>query len=146
MVGAWVLSLAFAGLAVAAPAAQLDPSAAPTASTPVSDVAAKWGIEIASVRISAAGNMVDFRYKVIDAGKAASLFERTTKPHLIHQSTGKVLTVPRTAKVGPLRSSDKPQEGRTYWMFFGNLPKLVKPGDKVTVVIGAFKAEDLVVE
>jgi hypothetical protein len=31
-------------------------------------------------------------------------------------------------------------------MFFGNLPKLVKPGDKVTVVIGSFKAEDLVVE
>jgi hypothetical protein len=31
-------------------------------------------------------------------------------------------------------------------MFFGNAGKLVKPGDKVTVVIGDFRAEDLIVK
>jgi hypothetical protein len=31
-------------------------------------------------------------------------------------------------------------------MFFGNAGDLVKAGDKVTVAIGEFRAEDLVVE
>jgi hypothetical protein len=106
----------------------------------------KWGIEIVAVRISAEGNMVDFRYKVLDAGKAAHLFDRNHKPFLLHQASSKVLTVPRTAKVGPLRSSDQPKQDRVYWMFFGNQAKLVSAGDKVTVTIGDFKAEDLVVQ
>jgi hypothetical protein len=110
------------------------------------DIAERWGIEVVSMRQTAADNMLDFRYKVLDAKKAAAVFERTAKPYLIHQASGKVLSVPRTAKVGPLRSSDQPQEGRTYWMFFGNQTKLVKAGDKVTVVIGEFKAEDLTVQ
>ena len=93
-----------------------------------------------------AGNMLDFRYKVLDSAKAATLFKRKNKPYLIHLASGKVLAVPVTAKLGPLRSSNKPQEGRTYWMFFGNQMKLVHKGDKVTVVIGEFKVENLVVE
>jgi hypothetical protein len=90
--------------------------------------------------------MVDFRYKVLDAEKAAALFSKKTKPYLIHQKTGKVLAVPRTAKVGPLMSSYHPKQDRIYWMFFGNQTRLVQKGDKVTVVIGDFKAENLIVE
>jgi hypothetical protein len=106
----------------------------------------KWGIEITSIRLTANNSMVDFRYRVLDADKAGALFERQTKPHLIDQASGKVLAVPNTAKVGPLRCSNKPQEGRIYWMFFGNRVGLVKGGSKVTVVIGDFQAENLVVE
>jgi hypothetical protein len=65
---------------------------------------------------------------------------------LVHQASGKVLAVPVTAKVGPLRNSNAPLEGRTYWMFFGNAGDLVQAGDKATVVIGDFRAEDLIVE
>jgi hypothetical protein len=83
---------------------------------------------------------------VLDAQKATDLFKRQIKPHLIHQKTGKVLAVPETAKLGPLRNSNIPQEGKIYWMFFGNAGKLVKSGDEVTVVIGEFRVEDLVVE
>ena len=106
----------------------------------------KWGIAVTAIHTAAAGNMVDFRYKVLDAQKAEALFSKKTRPHLIHQKTGKVLAVPRTAKVGPLMSSYHPKQDRIYWMFFGNQTKLVKPGDKVTVVIGEFKAENLVVQ
>lgn len=104
-----------------------------------------WGIQIVGIRQTAAGHMLDFRYRVLDAEKAEALFVRQTKPHLIDQASGKVLAVPRMAKVGPLRTSDKPQEGRIYWMFFAN-PGVVKAGSKVTVVIGDFKAENLTVE
>ena len=106
----------------------------------------KWGIKVMSIHTAAAGNMVDFRYKVLDPKKAETLFSKKTKPYLVHQKTGKVLEVPRTAKVGPLMSSYHPQQDRIYWMFFGNHTKLVQKGDKVNVVLGDFKAENLVVE
>jgi hypothetical protein len=109
-------------------------------------LAEKWGIEVTSIRMSVHNYMVDFRFRVLDAKKADALFVRQTKPYLVDQKTGKVLAVPNTAKVGPLRNSNKPKEGKIYWMFFGNRGKLVKAGDKVSVVIGEFKAENLVVE
>lgn len=105
----------------------------------------KWGVQIVGIRQTAAGHMLDFRYRVVDSKKAAPLFARQTKPYLIDQASGKSLAVPNMAKVGPLRSSNQPREGRTYWMFFGN-PGLVKVGNKVTVVIGEFRAENLRVE
>jgi hypothetical protein len=108
-------------------------------------MAEKWGIEVSSIRMTANNHMIDFRYRVLDAKKAETLFERKTKPYLIDQASGKVLAVPNTAKVGPLRSSNKPKEGKIYWMFFGN-SGVVKAGNKVTVVIGEFKAENLIVE
>ncbi len=105
----------------------------------------QWGIELTALRLTAANHMVDFRYRVLDAEKASPLFKRQTKPFLIHQESGKVLAVPNTAKVGSLRNSNKPQEGRIYWMFFGN-NGVVKNGDKVSVVIGDFRAKNLVVQ
>lgn len=109
-------------------------------------LAEKWGIEITSIRMTAAGHMIDFRYRVLDPEKAESLFLRKNKPYLIDQKTEKVLSVPTTAKIGPLRASNKPQKGRIYWMFFGNGGGLIHSGSNVTVVIGEFRVEDLVVQ
>jgi hypothetical protein len=109
-------------------------------------LAAQWGIEVTSVRLTAADHMIDYRYRVLDTDKATDLFKRQIKPFLIHQETGKVLAVPETAKIGPLRNSNIPQEGKIYWMFFGNAGNLVKAGDKITVVIGEFRVEDLIIE
>ena len=106
----------------------------------------KWGIELVAMRSTAYGHMVDFRYRVLDAEKAAPLFVRKTKPYLIHQESGKALAVPNTAKLGSLRNSNIPQQGRTYWMFFGNSQGLIHKGDKVTVAIGDFRATDIEVE
>ena len=110
------------------------------------DLAEQWGIEITSIRLTAHNHMIDYRYRVLDADKATELFKRQIKPHLIHQKTGKVLAVPETAKLGPLRNSNSPKDGKIYWMFFGNAGDLVQSGDEVTVVIGDFRVEDLVVE
>jgi hypothetical protein len=110
------------------------------------ELSEKWGIELVAMRSTAAGHMVDFRYRVLDAKKAAPLFKRQTKPYLILQSTGQALAVPNTAKLGSLRNSNTPQEGRTYWMFFGNHQRVVQKGDKVTVAIGDFRVKDIEVE
>jgi hypothetical protein len=106
----------------------------------------RWGVEITALRRTAHGHMLDFRYRVLDPDKAKALFVRQTKPALIHEKTGKMLAVPETAKIGPLRNSNAPKQGKIYWMFFGNAGKLVKAGDKVTVAIGDFRAEGLTVE
>ena len=87
--------------------------------------------------------MLDFRYKVIDADKAAELFERANKPLLIHNATGAKLEVPRPAKTGPLRPTNPPQAGRVYFMLFSN-PGVVQAGDEVTIEIGEFKTEVVV--
>ncbi len=123
-------------------------SADTAASAPAAPTAeAQWGVEITSIRVSAAGHMIDFRYRIVDAERSAPLFERQTKPYLIDQASGKVLEVLRTAKLGPLRPSNvAPAEGRIYTMIFGNTAGLISAGSKVTVVIGDFRVEDLTVE
>ncbi|MFZ5799349.1 MAG: hypothetical protein ACYCYR_11145 [Desulfobulbaceae bacterium] len=110
------------------------------------DTRERWGIEITSLRMTAAGHMIDFRYRVLDPEKARPLFDRRNKAYLIDEASGKVLSVPTTAKIGPLRTTGDIKEGRIYWMFFGNTTGLVKAGSKATVVIGDFRAEHLVVE
>ena len=109
----------------------------------------QWGVRIESIRTSAAGNLLDFRYRIIDPDKALPLVERKNKPYLIDQESGKTLGVPSGAKIGPLRQTvryGKPKEDRIYFVLFGNPGGFVKPGNKVTVVIGDFRVEDLVVE
>ena len=106
----------------------------------------QWGVEVLYVRQTAAGYMLEFRYKVLDAIKAKSLFERQTKPILTHYKTGAKLIVPTPAKTGALRNSNPPKSGTTYWMFFANPAKMVKQGDTVGIKIGEFQVTDLVVK
>ena len=105
-----------------------------------------WGVKVIGLRPSAAGYMLDFRYRILDAKKAAKLVNRKTKTYLIVEKDGSMLRVPVTSKLGPLRQSAQyAKENRNYFMFFANPKKHVKSGDLVTVVIGDFKAEHLVV-
>jgi len=107
----------------------------------------RWGIRVLSIRQSANGYMLDFRYRVLDPEKAFLLMNRKEKPYLIDQASGAKFMVPSAPKVGPLRqTSVKPTPNRNYFIIFANPGKYVKPGNKVTVVIGEFRAENLVVE
>ena len=106
----------------------------------------EWGVEVLFVRQTSAGYMLEFRYKVIDPEKAMPLFERQTKPMLTHAESGSRMIVPTPAKTGALRNSNAPLAGHTYWMFFANPGKLVDQGDHVSIEIGEFSVEGLVVE
>lgn len=105
-----------------------------------------WGIEILFVRSTSAGYMLEFRYKVIDPEKAKPLFDRQTKPMLTHEESGAKFVVPTPAKTGALRNSNPPLVDHTYWMFFANPGRYVKQGDLVTIEIGDFIADELVVQ
>jgi len=114
---------------------------------PSDNLAAKWGIQVSGLFLSSGGNMVDFRYKVLDPAKAAFLTQANTKPELINQSSGTKLVVPDTPKIGQLRQITKqPVIGKIYFILFANTRHQVKSGDKVTIMAGDFKVENLIVE
>ena len=126
-----------------------DKNTEPAPATVTSTVQDRWGIEIVGIRLSAAGYMLDFRYRVIEPEKAASILDPKVKPYLIDQKSGVKCAVPNVGKVGTLRqtsrSAGKPQGGRAYLVVFANPGRSVTAGNKVTVVIGDFWAEDLIV-
>jgi hypothetical protein len=105
-----------------------------------------WGIKILSLRLSANGYMLDFRYRLIDPKKAASLFDIRNKPYLIDQASGVKCYVPNPPKVGSLRTTKNPEPNKNYFILFANPGKFIKAGNKVTVVVGDFRAENLTVE
>jgi hypothetical protein len=148
-----VLVAVLAGCATApgpaARAAEPAPQPVPTAAAAPARVDAmveRWGIESRGIRRTSGGFMLDFRFRVLDAAKAAPLFDRATKPYLLDPATGAKFMVPSPPKTGPLRTSEPPREGIVYWMFFANPGRYLGPGAEVTVVIGDFRAENLVVE
>jgi hypothetical protein len=109
------------------------------------ELESKWGVQISALRISAAGNVIDFRYRVTDADKASALGNPKSRAELRDRATGKSLHVPNT-KVGQMRSTgQRLAAGRTYTALFTNPGKVVKPGNKVDIVIGDFSAKDLTV-
>ncbi|MBI5632249.1 MAG: hypothetical protein HZA15_02075 [Nitrospirae bacterium] len=106
----------------------------------------RWGIKVLSIRLSAEGHMIDFRYRVLDPEKAVPLFDRNIKPYLVDEATGAMFTVPEPPKIGALRNTRKPQSERNYFILFANPGRYMQKGKSVTVVVGDFRAEHLVVE
>jgi hypothetical protein len=105
-----------------------------------------WGVDALSVKAVESGEIIRFSYRVVDADKARALHDKKAEPALIDQQAGVKLVVPSVDQVGMLRQSGTPVAGRSYWMAFSNSERLVKRGDRVSVVIGNFKAVGLVVE
>lgn len=121
-------------------------AAALEAASPAGAFEETWGVEVQGIRVSAAGYMLDFRYRVLDPEKARPLFERRTKPYLIDEASGARFFVPNPPKTGPLRSTNPPLPGRIYSIIFANPGRMLEPGAQVTVVIGEFRAENLRVQ
>ena len=105
-----------------------------------------WGIDSFRVKYTESGEMIRFSWRVLDPAKAAPLNAKETEPFLFDPQAGVKLVVPQMEKVGQLRQSSTPIAGKSYWMAFSNSGRRVKPGDRVTVQIGQFHADWLVVE
>ena len=156
-----VCSLSVVGAQVAAPAAQSQSQANAPAAKPAtpfrnqpSRIAYRariyyemvWGIENPTVKLVESGEMVRFTYRVMDAEKAKPLNDKRVEPSLLCPDRSVKLVIPTLEKIGQLRQSSTPENGRSYWMAFSNKGGIVKRGDRVDVVIGNFHAEGLEVE
>jgi hypothetical protein len=107
---------------------------------------AAWGVQDLTVRYTASGNLIRFSYKVVDPARARQLFDKASQPVLYAQRSHAMLQVPVMDKVGPLRQANDLAPGKEYWMAFSNKGNLVRPGDRVNVIVGAFHADGLLVE
>jgi len=105
-----------------------------------------WGVDIAGVHRVSSGYMLKLSYRVVDVPRALPLFDKRQRPYLIDAKTGARLAVPAMENIGELRQSSAPLADRTYFMIFGNPGKLVAPGDRVSIVIGDFRADEIIVD
>jgi hypothetical protein len=113
-----------------------------------SEVESTYGIQVESLNLSAAGSMLDFRYRVVDPAKAAPLLSRKLKPYLLDEARSAKLGVPVTPVLGQIRQTSRNNvihTDRTYFIMFGNPGKAVQSGDKVSLLLGEVKITDLVV-
>ena len=104
-----------------------------------------WGVDSLDVKAVESGQMIRFSYLVVDPIMAAQLNDKKASPSLIDEQAGVRLEVPVVDKVGQLRQTSAPEAGRSYWMVFSNKGGHVKPGDRVSVLIGRFRADGLLV-
>lgn len=106
------------------------------------------GIRIGGMNLSAAGSMLDFRYRVVDPARAAPLFDRKVRPYLLDESSGAAFGVPDAPKLGQLRTTRRNSDavtGKDYHILFANPGHLLQAGQKVSLVIGDIRVENLVV-
>jgi len=112
-------------------------------------IADSLGIRVEGLRLSAAGSMLDFRYRVLDATKAAPLLNGKTQVMLLDEARGAKLGVPDTPVLGRIRQTARNNNiltDRTYFIMFGNPGKALQTGDKVSLLLGQTKVADLMVQ
>jgi hypothetical protein len=114
-----------------------------------SSLESRYGIKVEGLRLSAAGSMLDFRYRVLDAQKAAPILDGKTQPYLLDEAHGAKLGVPDTPVLGRIRQTARNNNiliDRTYFIMFGNPGKALHSGDKVSLLLGQVKITDLLVQ
>lgn len=143
----WALLLAAAVVMVTA-SGNAAAAETPDTPTPYSEIEDQLGIKIMGLRRSSAGYMLDFRYRLLDPVKAASLLERKTRPYLLDEATGAQLGVPDAPKVGQLRPTSRNNviAGRNYYILFANPGRYLKAGSKVSLIAGDTRISQLTVE
>jgi hypothetical protein len=149
VVSAVLASLAIAGTAPAVPTSE--PKTSPYRPEKMTAHAqnfymAAWGIDKLKVSYTASGNLIRFSYRVADPVLAAPLGDVKATPYLLGQRSRALLQIPVMDKVGKLRQTGAQKADQEYWMVFSNKGNLIRPGDRVNVMIGTFHADGLVVE
>lgn len=108
-----------------------------------------FGIKVEGLRLTAAGSMLDFRYRVLDAKKAAPFLNGKIQPYLVDEVRSARLGVPDTPTLGRIRQTSRNNvihTDRSYFILFGNPGKALQSGDKVSLLLGPVKVTDLTVQ
>jgi hypothetical protein len=107
---------------------------------------AVWGVDRLRASYTSSGNLIKFSYRVLQPKLAAALGDHENTPELIGIRSNAVLHIPTMEKIGQLRQLSAAEANKEYWMVFSNKGNLVKPGDEVSIIIGKFRADSLIVE
>jgi hypothetical protein len=138
--------LAIMGLVSADSCLAIAPSEAQSRKASIPDPEGNFGIKIVSLRPTAGGQMLDLRFRVTDPQKAKAVLDKNNKAYLLDGKTGKTLPVPVT-KAGPMRQATlNPEAGRVYFMLFSNPGGMVREGGSVSLLVGDFRKDGIVVD
>ncbi len=108
----------------------------------------EWGVEVLGLRMATGGYMLDFRFRVNDVDKALPLFDSRITPYAQAAKSDVKLPVPMGNKVGSFRTTNRGRNikaHRNYAIMFGNPDRYVEAGERVTIVVGDFRVENLLV-
>jgi hypothetical protein len=107
---------------------------------------AAWGVDRLRVNYTSSGNLIRFSYRVVEPKLAKALGDHESTPHLYAPRSHAMLQVPTMEQIGLLRQLGATEANKEYWMVFSNKGNLVRPGERVNVIIGKFHADGLLVE
>jgi hypothetical protein len=106
-------------------------------------LAARYGIDVTLIGVTAAGGMVDFRYQVVDPDKADQVVHDIDLfPKLINEETGATLIL----RSLPHSHSQRLDLGGNYFFLLPNAENAFTEGSQVTVVIGDVRLEHVIVK
>jgi hypothetical protein len=106
-------------------------------------MAARYGINVKLIGVTAAGGLIDFRYQVVDPDKANPILHtRSLLPKLIVEDTGATLAM----RSIPHNHGKELELGGTYFFLLANAHNAIQAGSPVTLVIGDARLEHIVAE
>jgi hypothetical protein len=157
MRGGLVLGFVLASVSFAqTPPAASPPAAHPSTTSPYHGMKlsakareyypAAWGVDRLRVSYTSSGNLIRFSYRVVEPKLAKALGDHESTPYLFAPRSHAMLQVPSREKIGQLRQLGANEADKEYWMVFSNKGNLVRPGERVNVIIGKFHADGLLVE
>ncbi len=112
--------------------------------TPVSrqDMAARHGVDVTLVAVTAAGGLVELRVQVTDPDKADSiLHDESARPAIVSEDTGATLVM-----AAPPHQHGELQLGGSYFFLLANAHNAIRAGSEVTLVLGDSRLEHLEVQ
>ncbi|MEZ4621618.1 MAG: hypothetical protein R2867_39800 [Caldilineaceae bacterium] len=121
---------------------------AETAATATSIISAatleeRFGVRVTLIAVTAAGGIVDLRYRVLDKNKAEFLLgDPSNTPKLISDERGITLLPPGHAT----KHGTRLENDTSYYTFYPNTQTAVEPGMPVSVVFGSVQLEPIVAQ
>jgi hypothetical protein len=97
-----------------------------------STLADRYGLRVSLIGVTAAGGMLDFRMKMVDAAKARLLLGEAKNFPVLVSANGQVLTVPVDNKPATIEF----KQDANFYLMFSNTGGVVTSGSTVTVRFG----------
>lgn len=106
------------------------------------EMAARHGIDVNLVAVTAAGGLIELRMQVTDPDRADLVVnDPEQRPVLVAEDTGETL-----AMAAPPHHRDELQLGRQYFFLMANAHDALHEGSEVTLVVGDSRLEHLQVQ
>ncbi|HEU5038854.1 MAG TPA: hypothetical protein VFT70_17740 [Nocardioides sp.] len=107
-----------------------------------SQMAARQGVDVNLVALTAAGGLVELRMQVVDTDKAyAVLHDADQRPVIVSEDTGETLRM-----AAPSHRHGDLQLGGQYFFLLANAHNAIRAGGEVTLVIGGSRLEHVEVQ